>query len=219
MIGPYIIPPSTRGSKPFHLRVFLHKSRRSQTDWQIHGAAWDGNGIFRLPMNQSSRCRTGMPGRTPETPPAYVPSSCSKSYMQNTGKVGNAEKGLPINHGNIGRIRLPWIVSMQTMKRWTSAEIKTEIEWSNEWGGSIGSGHLDGQLNTGTLGILGCTGCHPSTIPNRKKTKSFWNIRKGVASLPPTYQINVSTWAAFGGPQSSSTQGTASSFTSSTTLD
>ena len=54
------------------------------------------------------------------------------------------------------------------------------------------------QLNMGTL--------------ESRNTISFANSRKGVASPPPTYQTNSLTWAAFGGPQSSSKQQTNTGF-------
>ena len=63
------------------------------------------------------------------------------------------------------------------------------------------------QLNTGTLESR-----HPSIIPTRKNTISLANSWKGVASPPPTYQTNSSTWAAFGGPRFSSKKQTNTGF-------
>ena len=93
--------------------------------------------------------------------------------MQNTGEVGRVEKGWPIKYGNIGHIQPPWIGEHADHKDTDFCQEKDGNRVSKEWGGNSGLGHLDDQLNTGTLDIFGCTARRPSTIPNQKNTKSF----------------------------------------------
>ena len=56
----------------------------------------------------------------------------------------------------------------------------------------------DDQLNMGTLVVKERSG--EMTLMKIMEQQDF---HKGVAALPPIYQTNTSTWAAFGGPRSS----------------
>ena len=75
--------------------------------------------------------------------------------MRNTGGVGHAEKGWPIKHGNIGHIQPPWIGEHVDHEEMDFCQEKDRNRVVERMGGSSGLGHLDGQLNTGTLGIFG----------------------------------------------------------------